>query len=78
MGELGSDDAHVYWLLLLIVLYLPFAIWISLVFVDLGDWSLPLLTVSCFSYPGRPVALTLADYLWGLPTAEFSQGQRSC
>ena len=37
VGELGSDDAHVFWLLLLMVLHLPFAIWISLVFVDLGD-----------------------------------------
>jgi hypothetical protein len=35
--ELGSDDAHVFWFLLLIVLCLPFTIWISLVFVDLGD-----------------------------------------
>ena len=37
VGELGSDDAHVYWLLLLMVLCLPFSIWISLVFVDLDD-----------------------------------------
>ena len=37
VGELGSDDAHVFWLLLLMVLCLPFALWISLVFVDLGD-----------------------------------------
>ena len=37
VGVLGSDDAHVFWLLLLMVLCLPFAIWISLVFVDLGD-----------------------------------------
>ena len=37
VGELGSDDAHIYWLLLLMVLCLPFAIWISLVFVGLGD-----------------------------------------
>ena len=37
VGELGSDDAHVFWLLLLMVLCLPFTIWISLVFVDLGD-----------------------------------------
>jgi hypothetical protein len=26
--KLGSDDAHVFWLLLLVVLLLPFAIWI--------------------------------------------------
>ena len=37
VGELGSDDAQVYLLLLLIVLYLSFSICISLVFVDLGD-----------------------------------------
>ena len=35
--ELGSDDAHIFWLLLFMVLRLPFAIWIALVFVDLGD-----------------------------------------
>ena len=38
VGELGSDDAHVFWLLLLMVLHLAFTIWISLVFVDLGDY----------------------------------------
>lgn len=37
-GELGSDDYHVYWLLFLMVLPLHFAIWISLVFVGLGDY----------------------------------------
>jgi hypothetical protein len=37
VGELGSDYAHVYWLLLFMVLSLLFAIWISLVFVGLGD-----------------------------------------
>ena len=37
VGELGSDDAHVFWLLLLTVLTLPFTIWISLVFVGLCD-----------------------------------------
>ena len=37
LGELGSDDAHVFWLLLLMVLCLPLAIWISLVIVDLDD-----------------------------------------
>jgi hypothetical protein len=34
---MGSDYAHVFWLLLLMVLCLSFAIWISLVFVDLSD-----------------------------------------
>jgi hypothetical protein len=37
LRELGSDDAYVFWLLLLLVLPLPFTIWISLVFVSLGD-----------------------------------------
>jgi hypothetical protein len=37
VGELASDDAHIFWLLLLMVLHLCLAIWISLVFVDLGD-----------------------------------------
>jgi hypothetical protein len=38
VGELGSDDAHIFWLLLLMVLCLPFAIWIFLVFLDLRDF----------------------------------------
>jgi hypothetical protein len=37
VGELGSVHAHVYWLLLLMELCLPFAIWISLVFIGLSD-----------------------------------------
>ena len=37
VGILGSDDAHVFWLLLLMVLHFPFTIWISVMFVDLGD-----------------------------------------
>ena len=37
VGELGSDDAHVIWILLCMVLCLPFDIWISVVFVDLND-----------------------------------------
>ena len=37
VGELGSGDARVFWLLLLMVLLLPFTIWISLVLVDLGN-----------------------------------------
>jgi hypothetical protein len=43
VGELGSDDAHVYWLLLVMVLNLPLTIWLSLVFAGLGDsvWYLP-------------------------------------
>jgi hypothetical protein len=47
VGELGSDGAHIYWLLLLIVLPLSLTIWLSLVFAGLGDsvWSLPLLSL---------------------------------
>jgi hypothetical protein len=51
VGELGSDDAYTYWLLLLMVLCLPHSIWLSLVFVGLDDfvWSLPLLSLGlCF------------------------------
>jgi hypothetical protein len=32
VGELGSDDAHVFWLLLLMVLHLPCGIWDITVF----------------------------------------------
>jgi hypothetical protein len=77
--ELGSDDTHVFWLLLLMVLCLSFAIWISLVFVGLSDCrSLPLLSLCCFRSRGRPAALVVSDHLWGLPTGGSSQGQRSC
>ena len=37
VGQLVSDDAHKFWFLLLMVLYLLFTIWISLVLVGLGD-----------------------------------------
>jgi hypothetical protein len=51
VGELCSDDCHVYWLLLLMVLCLPLANWIFLEFVGLGDCLesasfVPLLQVS--------------------------------
>ena len=39
VGELGSDDALVYWLLLLMVLCLPLAIWLTLVFAGLESAS---------------------------------------
>jgi hypothetical protein len=38
VGELDSDDAQVFWFLFLMVLPLLFTIWISLVFVGLGDY----------------------------------------
>ena len=80
VGELDSDDAHVYWVLLLMVLHLPLDIWLSLVFADLGDsvCSLPLLSLGCFRSPGWPVSQDMADHLWGLPTGGSSEGQRSC
>ena len=37
VGELGSDDAHIYRLLLLMVLCLSLAIWLSLVFAHLVE-----------------------------------------
>ena len=78
VGELGSDDAQVFWLFLLMDLCLPFTIWVSLMFIGLGDWSLPLLFLGYFRSPGRRVALAISDHLWGLPTGGSSQGQRSC
>ena len=80
VGELASDDAHLYCLLLLIRLHLPFAIWISLVFVGLGDsvWSLPLLFLGCSRSPCRHVALAVRDHLCVLPNGGSSEGQRSC
>ena len=77
IGKLGSDDAHIYWLLLLMVLCLPLTIWLSLVFVGLGDsvWSFPLFSLCCFRSSVRPEALAIADHLWGLPTGGSSEGQ---
>jgi hypothetical protein len=46
MGELGSDVAKPNWFLLLMLLCLPLAIWLSLVLFDLlpvSDWSLSFL-----------------------------------
>jgi hypothetical protein len=37
VAELVYDNAHIFWLLLIMVLCLPFTVWISLVFVGLGD-----------------------------------------
>jgi hypothetical protein len=80
VGDLCSDDAHLYWLLLFSVLRLPLAIWLSLVFAGLGDsvWSLPLLSLGCFRSPGRPVALAVTDLMWSLSTGVCSEWQRSC
>jgi hypothetical protein len=45
VGELGSNGTKQHWLLLLIFLYSPSAIWLSLVLTGLAilDWSLSLL-----------------------------------
>jgi hypothetical protein len=79
VGELGSDDAHVYWLLLLMILHLTLTIWIPLMFVSLYDsvWSLYLLYLGCFRSPGRPVALAVADHLWGLPNGPLQRGREA-
>lgn len=65
LGELGSDDDKVYWLLLFMVFYLPLTIWLSLVLTVLGlsVWSLSLVSLGCCRSPGRSVALALADFL---------------
>jgi hypothetical protein len=68
VGELGSDDDHIDWFLLL---------WScsslsssGSLFAGLGDsvWSPPLLFLGCFRSPNKPVTLALADLLWGFPT----------
>jgi hypothetical protein len=62
------------------VLHLPLTIWLSLVFAGPGIsiWSLLLLSLDCFRSSGRPVALTVADLLWVLPTVGSSEVQRNC
>ena len=47
VGELDSDDAKVYWLLLLMVLCFSLVMWLSLVSAGLGvfGWCLPLLSL---------------------------------
>ena len=55
------------------VLHLPLAIWLSLVFAGLGDsvWSLSLLSLGCFRSPGKPAA-----HPWGLPTGGLFRGAK--
>jgi hypothetical protein len=79
VGDLSSDAAHIYWLLLIMVLFLFLTSWLSLVFTCFGDsvWNLPLLCLCCFRSAGRPAALGIANYLWGLPTGGFSEKQIS-
>ena len=47
MGELGSDNAELYWVLLLMIMCLPLAIWLSLVLAGLpvSDGGLSVLQV---------------------------------
>jgi hypothetical protein len=80
LGVLGSEYAHVYWLLLLMCLCLPLTIWLSSVFAGLDDsvCSLLHLSLGCFRSSGRPVALAVVEHLLGLPTRRSSEGQRSC
>ena len=64
VGKLGSDNSHVFWLLLLMVLPLPFAICITLVFAGLGDCMESASFVpGCFRSPGRLAALAVSDHL---------------
>lgn len=76
MGELGCNDAKVHWLLLLMVLCLPLAIWLSLMLGGLGIsvWSLPLVSLGCCRFPGRPVALAVLDLLGGLQIVVSLEG----
>ena len=72
MGELGSDAVHVFWFLLLMILHLSFAIWISLVFDGLGNYLESTSFVpGLLRSPSRPEALAESDHLWGLPTSMF-------
>lgn len=75
--ELSSDDAHVYWLLLLMVLCLSLTMWLSLVFVALGDClDSASFVPGLLQAPSSPEALSVADHLWVLPTGSFSEGSR--
>jgi hypothetical protein len=56
VGEVGSHGVKVYWLLLLMFLGLPLAIWLSLVLTGLSVsvCSLPPVSLGCLRSPGRP------------------------
>lgn len=72
-GELGSNDVLVYWLLLLIVLGVPLYICLSQVFAGLVDSRACFFCQSCNSFPGRLVALVVADLLWVLPFGGYQR-----
>lgn len=80
LGELGSNGAILHWLLLIMFLHLPFAIWLSLVLAGLG--------VPCWSRPPRwrwsCVSQVWAGLLGGSLSyecqigADFLEGRWSC
>ena len=76
VGELGSDGTKVYWLLLIMALSLPLAIWLSLVLAGLGVsvWSLPPVSVGSFRSPGRPMVLVVVEFLVEFLTVRSSEG----
>lgn len=78
-GELGSDDAKMYGLLLLIFLCLPLTISLPLVLAGLNVsvTSLSPVFLKCRS-PGRLEGLGLVHLLGGLQTVRFSEVQASC
>ena len=77
VGELSSDGAKVYWLLLFMAVLLPLDVRLSLVLTGLGVsvWSLPPVSLGCFRSPGRPVALAVSDLLGGFQTMGSSEEQ---
>jgi hypothetical protein len=79
VGELGSDGAKVYWLLLLMAYHLHLSTWFSLVLTGLyvSVWSLSPVTLGCCRSPGRPVTLATEDLLGGLQTLGSSEGRHA-
>jgi hypothetical protein len=77
VGELSSDGAKVYWLLLFMAVLLPLDVRLSLVLTGLGVsvWNLPPVSLGCFRSPGRPVALAVSDLLGGFQTMGSSEEQ---
>ena len=71
VGELGSNGAKVYWLLLLMVLGLALGIWLSSVLAGLGAY-LPPVSLGYFRSPGRPTALVVEELLVALQTVRSS------
>ena len=63
--DLCSYGIAVYWLLLVIIMCLPLAIWFSLGLAGLGVsvWSLPPMSLGCSRYSVFPVSLIAAKLL---------------